>query len=516
MPGRPISSWTPWAAALLAALALILGGPAVPATGADGPSVLTRYGEVRGTAGPTAHSYLGIPYAAPPVGTLRWKPPAPPARWQGVRDASVPGNPCMQRSEPTPWGDLAGPGTPSEDCLYLNVYTPAKRTAYKRPVMVWIHGGGFTIGSGTFYDGRALASKGDVVVVNFNYRLGAFGYFAHPGLAEESPHGLSGNYGLLDQQAALRWVKDNIAAFGGDPGNVTIFGESAGGGSVCHNLVSPYTLGLFDRAVAQSGCGFPLPTQETQQRDGATWASSLGCSDVTCLRAKPADQVLTASLTPSARWTPNVDGRILPLQVSQALDTGRFHRVPVIQGATADEGRLTVATTYDLAGRRLTAEGYPTAVRRLYGDRADAILARYPLSEYGTPAEALGAILTDSQFSCLSHHTTGLMAKHTRAYHYEFADRHAMDYLNLPLSFPLGAPHGSEIRYIFGNVSGTPAQNTLADQMLAYWTNFARTGIPYASSAPHWPLFPKTQILAPNAITATTTFPETHKCDLWL
>ncbi|MGN9793234.1 carboxylesterase/lipase family protein [Streptomyces sp. OZ13] len=358
------------------------------ATAAEGPVVTTRYGQVRGKAGQTANSYLGIPYAAPPVGSQRWKPPSPPGRWPGVRAATTPGNPCMQGAASSPWGDLAGPGTPSEDCLYLNVHTPAQRALHKRPVMVWIHGGGFTVGSGTFYDGSNLAAKGDVVDVTFNYRLGAFGYLAHPGLAEESPQGISGNYGLLDQQAALRWVRDNIAAFGGDPDNVTVFGESAGGGSVCQHLVSPRAIGLFHRAVAQSGCGFPLPTQESQQDRGATWANSLGCADVACLRTRPADQVLGASLNPTARWAPNVDGKVLPLQVTDALERGRFHRVPVLQGTTADEGRLTVATTYDLAGRQLTAAGYPVAVRALYGERTDEILARYPLSDHGTPAEA--------------------------------------------------------------------------------------------------------------------------------
>ncbi|MFV0134361.1 carboxylesterase/lipase family protein [Streptomyces sp. HMX87] len=504
---------------MLAALLLsAVGLSAAPATGAPtatAPTATTWYGQVRGKAGDAAHAYLGIPYAAPPVGDRRWKPPAPPERWTGVRDATTPGNPCMQAPSSTPWGDLAGPGTPSEDCLYLNVHTPADRSPLKRPVMVWIHGGGFTVGSGTFYDGGDLAAQGDVVVVTLNYRLGAFGYLAHAGLAEESAHGVSGNYGLLDQQAALRWVRGNIAAFGGDPGNVTVFGESAGGGSVCQHLVSPRARGLFDRAIAQSGCGFPLPTQESQERTGAAWAGSLGCTDVACLRARPAADILAAAQAPTARWVPNVDGRVLPHQVTDALASGRFHRVPVLQGTTADEGRLTVATTYDLAGRPLTAAGYPGAVRALYGDRSDAILARYPLSEYGTPAEALGAVLTDSQFACLQSRTADLMADHTRSYQYEFADPDAMAYLNLPLSFPLGAPHGSEIRYIFGGVDGTPAQNALADAMLGYWTSFARTGVPYATDAPRWPRFPKVQVLAPEAITAVTTFPEDHKCDLW-
>lgn len=501
---------------LAGALLLSAGGVAVvPAEAAEGPTVTTRYGQLRGKAGTTAHAYLGIPYAAPPVGSLRWKPPSPPARWSGVRDATTPGNPCMQQPSSTPWGNLAGPGTPSEDCLYLNVHTPAQRSPLKRPVMVWIHGGGFTVGSGTFYDGGTLAAEGDVVTVHLNYRLGAFGYFAHPGLAEESPHGLSGNYGLLDQQAALRWVRDNIAAFGGDPGNVTVFGESAGGGSVCQHLVSPAATGLFDRAIAQSGCGFPLPAQESQQNNGKAWADSLGCADVACLRARPAGDLLTASARPTARWVPNVDGVVIPAQVTDALASGRFHRVPVLQGTTADEGRLTVATTYDLAGRRLTAEGYPAAVRALYGARTDEILSRYPLSGHGSPAEALGAILTDSQFACLQSRTAALMAEHTRSYQYEFADRHSMDYLNLPLSFPIGAPHGSEIRYVFGGVTGTPAQSALADTMLGYWTNFARTGLPYAVNAPRWSPYPRVQTLAPEAIAPTLTFPQDHRCDLW-
>jgi para-nitrobenzyl esterase len=496
-----------------AAVGVAAAAPA-PAAG-GGPTVTTRYGHLRGKSSGAAHAYLGIPYAAPPVGSLRWKPPSPPARWSGVRDATTPGHPCMQQPSSTPWGNLAGPGTPSEDCLYLNVHTPAQPSPRQRPVMVWIHGGGFTVGSGSFYDGGTLAAKGDVVAVHLNYRLGAFGYLAHPGLAEESPRGLSGNYGLLDQQAALRWVRDNIAAFGGDPGNVTVFGESAGGGSVCQHLVSPAATGLFDRAIAQSGCGFPLPTQASQQTNGKAWGDSLGCADVACLRGKPAAELLTASARPTARWVPNVDGAILPSQVTDALKSGRFHRVPVLQGTTADEGRLTVATTYDLAGRQLTPEGYPVAVRALHGDRAETILARYPLSGHGSPAEALGAVLTDSQFACLQSRTAGLMAEHTRSYQYEFADRHAMDYLNLPVGFPLGAPHGSEIRYVFGGVTKTPAQTALSEKMLGYWTNFARTGVPYAADAPRWPQYPKVQTLAPEAITPVDTFPQAHHCDLW-
>ncbi|MFD0853396.1 carboxylesterase family protein, partial [Actinomadura adrarensis] len=221
---------------MLAALAgfvlpAALGVPFVQADEQDsGRVVLTHSGAVRGVSAENGTSFLGIPYASPPVGSLRWKPPVPSRPWTGIRDGGKPGNPCMQTGSRTPWGDLAGPGTPSEDCLYLNVHVPSTRSLKPRPVMVWIHGGGFTIGSGTFYNGSELAERGDVVVVSINYRLGSFGFMAHPGLSDESLAGTSGNYGLLDQQAALRWVRHNIDRFGGNPGNVTIFGESAGGG----------------------------------------------------------------------------------------------------------------------------------------------------------------------------------------------------------------------------------------------------------------------------------------------
>ena len=521
---RPRKTRLRSAATLLASLtgvalstALVSAPPAQAADTADGV-VLTRDGAVRGVTGPNGTSFLGIPYAAPPVGKLRWKPPAPALPWRGVRDASKPGNPCMQTDSKTPWGDLAGPGTPSEDCLYLNVHIPSKAPTRPRPVMVWLHGGGYTIGSGTFYDGSTLAERGDVVVVTLNYRLGAFGYLAHPGLTGESPTGTSGNYGLLDQQAALRWVRNNIAAFGGNPANVTVFGESAGGGSVCQNLISTTGRGLFQRAIAQSGCAFPTPTLQTAEAAGQRFASELDCTDVACLRGKPAEEILKASADPSAGrlpWTPIQDGVVIRSQVLDAFRTGAFPRIPIVQGTTHDEGRLTVATMYDLAGRKLTAEEYPEAVRRAYPDNADRILERYPLSDFGTPAEALGAIFTDSQFSCLSYASTALLARHTRAYGYEFNDPHAMDYLGLPLSFPLGAPHGSEIRYVFGGVDGTPAQNALADRMLSYWATFARTGDPNSAGAPAWSRFPQVQNLAPEGIGPITTFPQDHKCDLW-
>ncbi|MFD0853840.1 carboxylesterase family protein, partial [Actinomadura adrarensis] len=219
--------------------------------------------------------------------------------------------------------------------------------------------------------------------------------------------------------------------------------------------------------------------------------------------------------TSRSAWSPIQDGFVIRDQVMNVFRTGDFPRIPVLQGSTHDEGRLTVATAYDLAGRVLTPEEYPAAVRRAFPSNADQILARYPLSDYGTPAEALGAIYTDAQFSCLSYASTALLSQHTRAYGYEFNDPHAMDYLGLPLSFPLGAPHGSEIRYIFGNVTGTPAQEALSDRMLTYWATFARTGDPNSAGAPSWRRFPLVQNLEPDNIVPTTTFAQDHKCDLW-
>ncbi|CAM5592426.1 hypothetical protein STENM223S_06886 [Streptomyces tendae] len=301
--------------ALMLSAAGLAVTPVPPAAATDTPTVTTRYGQLRGTAGQTADDYLGIPYAAPPVGGLRWKPPAAPGHWSGVRDATRPGNPCMQTGSSTPWGDLAGPGTPSEDCLYLNVHTPAERSLRDRPVMVWLHGGGFTIGSGTFYDGGELAARGDVVVVTLNYRLGAFGYLSHPGLAGESPEGVSGNYGLLDQQAALRWVRQNIAAFGGDPGNVTVFGESAGGGSAVSTSSRPApsvctTAPSRSRAVAsrcppRNRTSAPAPTGPRPWA-APTWPACVRSPPVNCSPPRRA---------PPARWVPNVaSGRVLPLQ----------------------------------------------------------------------------------------------------------------------------------------------------------------------------------------------------------
>ena len=295
--------------------------------------VRTDKGLVRGVENGGAREFLGIPYAAPPVGPLRWRPPQPAARWRGIRDAGKPGNVCAQN------GSVAT-GVPvtstAEDCLYLNVYTPATSSFRPRPVMVWIHGGGFTGGAGSVYDGGPLAVTGNAVVVTINYRLGPFGFLALPSLDAESPGGSSGDYGLEDQQAALRWVRRNARAFGGDPRNVTIFGQSAGGESVCDNMASPTATGLFAHAITESGCLQPLQNQQQAEHHDASFAAQLGCTSAAtaaaCLRGKPVTSLLAAAGGVPDGWAPVVGGAALPLQQATAFATGRYTAHPAAPG----------------------------------------------------------------------------------------------------------------------------------------------------------------------------------------
>src|SRR5690349_6433505 len=296
-------------------------------------------GPVAGVVTPAMLEFLGIPYAEAPVGDLRWAPPEPHAPWTTPLDASTFGSPCPQ----TP--SAFGIPSSTEDCLFLNVYVPHRKTVperdlkRKRPVMVWIHGGAFQVGSAGNYDPTKLVTAGDVIVVSINYRLGALGFLAHPALSAESPAGISGNYGILDQQLALRWVQDNIAGFGGDPKRVTIFGESAGGISVHTQLASPLAAGLFRRAIVQSGAVFAQPTLQAAEALGQHSADALGCSDQTaaCLRALSVDDVLANQPSGLQTTSPVIDGVVLPLPLRDAFQNGAFNRVPVMQGSNHDE-----------------------------------------------------------------------------------------------------------------------------------------------------------------------------------
>jgi para-nitrobenzyl esterase len=391
--------------------------------------------------------------------------------------------------------------------------------------MVWIHGGAFTGGAGSIYDGSVIAPNGNVIVVTINYRLSAFGFLALPGLGSTS-----GDYGLMDQQAALRWVQRNARAFGGDPRNVTEFGESAGAASVCDNMATPTAAGLFTRAIAESGCLLAAPSRPTADAQGAALAAKLGCTgtatQLACLRAKPAADLLQAESGMS--WAPIAGSPVLPLQAAAAFAAGRYAHVPLIQGTNHDEGRFFAAVIFDGFGHPLTAAQYPGLIQGEFGASAPAILAQYPLSAYASPDLAFSAVFTDALFSCPALQADRLTMR-SGVYAYEFSDPNPPDDLiGLTLTFPLGAAHSTELQYVFQRIPYldtlppfTSAQLALSNQMIAYWTRFAATGNPRTSGAPFWPRFtaghPSVQELLPNGTYAESSaqFSAAHKCGFW-
>jgi len=448
------------------------------------PTVTTDKGIVKGTATAAGRQFLGIPYAAPPVGELRWQPPRAVARWHAPRDATQFGNNCPQ------FGTPFGLQSFNEDCLYLNVYTPPQHHGLKRrPVMVWIHPGAFQFGEGDDYDPRKLVERG-VLVVTINYRLGALGFLAHPALSAASATGSSGNYGIMDQQAALKWVRRNIAHFGGDPDNVTIFGESAGGLSVHTHLASPRSKGLFDRAIIQSGAySLTQPTLAQAEGEGVAFAASVGCAaqDLACLRAVPAIAVLTNQRPAALGFLPNLDHAVLPMSVGDALASGRFNRVPVMQGSTHDEYRLFLPLFFDFVSGPVSADLYPVAISILLAIPPAAvgpIVAQYPLANYPSPSIALGAVATDAVFACNRQTSTERLSQYVPTYVYEFNDATAPQRYLPPASFPYGAYHESELQYLFDIVTSLPgaplneAQEKLSRTMVGYWSNFAYSGNP--------------------------------------
>ncbi|MDD9349423.1 carboxylesterase family protein [Mumia sp.] len=466
----------------LAAAALVAPAEAKPPGHRDDTVVRVADGAVRGTAAEGHRTFQGIPYAAPPVGDLRFRAPKPVSRWRGVLDATAPRPQCAQLSNGT-----GNPQTYGEDCLYLNVTTPAGRSARPAglPVMVWIHGGSFLTGSGADYDASKLATQGDVVVVTINYRLGPFGFLAHPSLR-------SSNAALLDQQAALRWVQRNARAFGGNPRNVTVFGESAGSASVCANVASPRARGLFRRAIAQSySCTSDFATLASAQAAGEAYAEAVGCgaaADVpACLRQRDPETLLRA-------WAGGafaVGGAALPRQPGDALATGTANRVDLMHGNTLDENRLFVPLQY---GTTLTAAQYTAAIRARFGAAADAVLARYPVESYGSPIIALSTVFSDygTALSTCSHvdaYEVASERRGARVYAYQFQDRTA-DPLVPILGTQNGASHATELPFLFPGLFGdglSAEQETLSDAMVAYWTSFAARGRPSGRGLPRWP-----------------------------
>jgi para-nitrobenzyl esterase len=522
-------------AAAFACLALVSCASSLKEQDDDGqrPTVQTTNGPVRGLVVNGVNTFLGMPYAAPPVGDLRWKPPEPPAR-HGLLDAAQFGKRCAQIQT---FGVFATPSF-EEDCLYLNVFAPAKAARDdKRPVMVWIHGGGHFNGASDDYDASKLVKDGSTVVVTINYRLNVFGFLAHPALDAEG-HAF-GNYGIMDQQAALRWVRQNIRAFGGDPDNVTLFGESAGGQSTLANMVSPGARGLFHRAIAESsplvsrlvaGWNKDLPAA---QEFGRQFATAVGCPDQSaqCLRSLSAADILKRGMAFQTNQH-IVDGTVLPLPYAEAFPTGRFNRVPLIIGTNRDEWRWLRAILELESGKPLTAAEYPAAIAATFGQaNAARIIGRYPLSAYASPSLALGAAETDGGLTCPIRNLAQWISRHVGpTYAYEFVDRTAPSYM-APVSFPYGAAHTFEIQYLFPlyrGSTGTPqplneAQTLLSDAMVSYWTTFARNGDPNSPKTPPWPRYidgatsdnwQSLQLPAP--VTAPRgDFAAEHQCAFW-
>jgi para-nitrobenzyl esterase len=490
---------------LIATLAL-LASPVLPRKGvmrAEGSPCLvtTTYGGVQGVDAGASCVFLGIPYAAPPTAALRWKPPQPPAPWGTTLNFSTPPPSCPNLNQPTPGGN--------EDCLKLNVWVRNPLPAIPAPVIVWLHTGSFVAASANFasHNGRRLAEETGVIVVAPNYRLGPLGFLVHRALAaEDSSHPVSGNYGLLDQRAALAWVRDNIASFGGDPNNVTLAGTSAGADSVGLHLVAPASGTLFHRAIIESGTPtIRWPDHAESLAHGDAFAAALGCVDplqvAACMRSKPRDQVLLALplasqqvVEPAGRvtWQPVVDGLEIPDQPRVLFETGRFNRMPTLIGFNRDEAAGSFVTRSFPAG--LSLSQYEAWVSSEFGTAASAILQAYAASGYPLPRDAMARLVSDGQFVCEGQRFTSAVASYHEAvflysYDYEIDD-----------VFPDRVIHGVESNILFGN-DYVPAQFpnhvltstdlALHAAMAGYWTRFAATGNPNVDdeSVVHWAAF---------------------------
>jgi len=499
------------------------------------PIARTESGLVIGLTSNGINEFLGIPYAAPPVGALRWRPPEAYGFFPGFwLQATQFGSPCTQPG-----------GIGSENCLFLNVFTPPREFDDSRrcglPVMVWIHGGGLQFGSSDTYDPTRLVRRG-VVVVTINYRLGYLGFFAQSAIDAEGH--LNSNYGLMDQQFALKWVRRNIASFCGDPDRVTIFGESAGGQSVYAQLASPLAAGLFRGAISESGAYAEFQdyfsniltsadgetTGSASVPSGAAIADSVGCPSQTasCLRAVPASTLVAQEPFP---LYPFVDGTLLTQTISAAFASGEFNKVPVISGGNHDEYRLFVAFAYDFAGNPiLNSTQYDAAVTALWGPSLQPfVVALYPFASYSFGGEALSASGTDGIFSCPARNADQSLSKFVTTYAYEFNDENAppsQSSFGGALTFPLGAYHTAELQYLFKGADFfgpskallSHKQERLSDAMISYWTQFAKTGNPNASDddEPLWlPYSASTdefQSLIPPTPIVESNFDTAHHC----
>jgi len=470
--------------------------------------------------------FKGIPFAAPPVGPLRWREPQPVAPWTGVRQATEFGPRPMQARE---YSDMVfRDAGPSEDCLYLNVWVPARpQTSGKLPVMVWIFGGGFKAGSASEprQDGSALCQLG-VIVVSLNYRLGVFGFLAHPELSAESAHHASGNYGLMDQVAALKWVHENIAGFGGDPENVTIFGESAGSTSVCCLIATPLARGLFQKAIGESGAAFPvghgMPTLADAQAEGTNFIQTrFGGATLEDLRQVPAEKLLAESVRmPRPEFKPVVDGYVLPQDCAELYQRGRQAHVPLLAGSNRDEGRSTTL----LGSRAPTVENFAAAARERYGVHASEFLRVYTAADDAAVERAAadfgGDLFTGfATWRWLELHgeTSG-----QPVYRYEF-DQPLPLAADAPAGAPRRAPHAADIEFVFRTLPSRhlpwqPEDLAVSDLMARFWTNFARTGSPSGPGLPAWPPYDRASDWAVMHVqTKARSAPDAHRArDLFL
>jgi para-nitrobenzyl esterase len=460
--------------------------------------VRTQAGLVQGTVVNGVRVYKGIPFAAPPLGDLRWAPPQPPKPWKGVLHTDKYADACMQVPivEPALGLDAV---TPSENCLYLNVWTPAKSSRQRLPVMVWIYGGGFTIGatSMTQYGGENLAHKG-VVYVSIAYRLGPLGFLATPDLSKEQG-GHSGNYGLLDQIAGLQWVKRNIAAFGGNPNKVTIFGESAGGISVSMLCASPLAKGLFEGAISESGGSFgpahedhaageDVPTLAEQEQAGTAFLKKLGVSSIAEARKMPAADIYEhagPAMGGAQRWWPNFDGYVLLGDQYKLYEEGKYNDTPVLIGTNADEGALFVAST--------TMQKYKESVESGYGIFAHNILAAYPDNSEQQALRSARDLARDVDFAWGTWSWARLQSRTGKRKVFIYHFNHRPNYPDLPRFKDWGPAHGSEVSFVFGNFTkgmpATPEDKIVSAQLISFWTNFAKYGNPNGKGLPEWPAF---------------------------
>lgn len=493
--------------------------PAQQPTCAAGTTVQTANGQVCGIAANGLDEWLGIPYAAPPVGNLRWQPPQPHTPWTTVLPATTEESPCPQGTIST-----------DENCLYVDVYAPTGARRGSLPVLVHIHGGGFLGGSNSVYDKTKLASQGHMVVVGIQYRLGILGFLANRAFG---PH--AGDYGLQDQQAALRWVQQNIAAFGGDPHNVTILGDSAGGSSMCDQIASPTAAGLFGKVVSISGeynsllgaptslqpqdCKAVLPTQSQADQAGAVYAASLGCTNpatvAACLRAVPVSKLLS---TPGGTLAPIINGTTLTMQLQRAFSIGAINRVTAMMGVDRDE---------NLTGTPTTPAQYTSLIKTQYGAFAPRVLALYPLARFPTPYDAYRTVAADSNTVCPGLVTDQRLSRHIPVFAWVDYNADAPLLSFFTPTVANGAGHVAELPFLFPGVFGAPTtldadQQALAQQYFAEITNFARTGNPTAPGTPYWPQFTARgrQVLTLQAandseVRTSADIGGDHNCQFW-